>query len=92
MHVPGCRVRRVLLAGFHVAVTSWSERVAADMGTLVSQHGVNSFKFFMAYKGALMARPALPRQARFQTRTRARTQRSHCRLRVLPSYLFLRRR
>jgi dihydropyrimidinase len=56
MYVPGCRVRRVLLAGFHVAVTSWSEHVAADMGTLVSQHGVNSFKFFMAYKGALMAR------------------------------------
>jgi hypothetical protein len=26
------------------------------MGTLVTRHGVNSFKFFLAYKGALMAR------------------------------------
>jgi hypothetical protein len=101
-----CGVRYVVRAGFHVAVTSWSDRVAADMATLVrarltsaggcwllrmlharawwmpavssmhrcadtpflwlparnaavaqvTQHGVNSFKFFMAYKGALMAR------------------------------------
>jgi dihydropyrimidinase len=43
-------------AGLHVAVTSWSERVAEDMRALVEAHGVNSFKFFMAYKGALMAR------------------------------------
>jgi hypothetical protein len=35
--------------GFHMAVTSWSDKVAADMGTLVQQ-GINSFKFFMAYK------------------------------------------
>lgn len=35
---------------FHMAVTSWSPRVAADMGALVAR-GVNSFKFFMAYKG-----------------------------------------
>ncbi|KAL4420181.1 hypothetical protein ABPG77_008317 [Micractinium sp. CCAP 211/92] len=39
--------------GFHMAVTSWSDKVAADMATL-TQRGVNSFKFFMAYKGALM--------------------------------------
>ena len=39
-----------------MAVTSWSPRVAEDMGTLVTRHGVNSFKFFLAYKGALMAR------------------------------------
>ena len=36
--------------GFHMAVTSWSARVAADMASLASK-GVNSFKFFMAYKG-----------------------------------------
>ena len=40
--------------GFHVAVTHWSERVALEMATLVREHGVNSFKHFMAYKGALM--------------------------------------
>ncbi|KAI7845659.1 hypothetical protein COHA_000773 [Chlorella ohadii] len=39
--------------GFHIAVTSWSDKVAADMAAL-AQRGVNSFKFFMAYKGALM--------------------------------------
>ena len=41
--------------GFHVAVTWWSEQVHADMGTLVRQEGVNSFKHFMAYKNAIMA-------------------------------------
>ena len=40
---------------FHVAVTWWSEQVRADMGTLVQQEGVNSFKHFMAYKNAIMA-------------------------------------
>ena len=40
---------------FHVAVTWWDESVRQDMGTLVQQHGVNSFKHFMAYKNAIMA-------------------------------------
>jgi len=40
---------------FHVAVTWWDESVHADMGTLVQEHGVNSFKHFMAYKNAIMA-------------------------------------
>jgi len=40
---------------FHVAITWWDETVHADMGTLVREHGVNSFKHFMAYKGAIMA-------------------------------------
>jgi dihydropyrimidinase len=40
--------------GFHVAITSWSETVAEEMRTLTCEHGVNSFKHFMAYKGALM--------------------------------------
>jgi dihydropyrimidinase len=39
---------------FHVAITSWSERVHEEMGELVRAHGVNSFKHFMAYKGAIM--------------------------------------
>ena len=41
--------------GFHVAVTWWDETVHRDMGTLVNEHGVNSFKHFMAYKNAIMA-------------------------------------
>ncbi len=40
---------------FHVAITWWDESVRKDMGTLVAEHGVNSFKHFMAYKGAIMA-------------------------------------
>ena len=40
---------------FHVAVTWWDDSVFEDMGTLVKEHGVNSFKHFMAYKGAIMA-------------------------------------
>lgn len=40
---------------FHVAVTWWDESVHEDMGTLVRDEGVNSFKHFMAYKGAIMA-------------------------------------
>ena len=40
--------------GFHVAITWWDETVKRDMGTLVQQEGVNSFKHFMAYKNAIM--------------------------------------
>jgi dihydropyrimidinase len=40
---------------FHVAVTWWDASVHAEMGTLVREHGVNSFKHFMAYKNAIMA-------------------------------------
>ena len=39
---------------FHVAVTWWSDSVHRDMGTLVTEEGVNSFKHFMAYKNAIM--------------------------------------
>jgi dihydropyrimidinase len=39
---------------FHVAVTWWDESVKKDMGTLVQEEGVNSFKHFMAYKNAIM--------------------------------------
>lgn len=39
---------------FHVAVTWWDQSVHDDMGTLATEYGVNSFKHFMAYKGAIM--------------------------------------
>jgi dihydropyrimidinase len=39
---------------FHVAITWWSDEVHRDMGTLVKERGVNSFKHFMAYKNAIM--------------------------------------
>ena len=40
---------------FHVAITWWDDSVHKAMGTLVNEHGVNSIKHFMAYKGAIMA-------------------------------------
>ncbi len=39
---------------FHVAVTWWDDSVKQDMITLATEHGVNSFKHFMAYKNAIM--------------------------------------
>lgn len=39
---------------FHVAVTWWSDKVREEMGVLTRDRGVNSFKHFMAYKGAIM--------------------------------------
>jgi dihydropyrimidinase len=39
---------------FHMAVTSWSKEVFDEMETVVRTYGINSFKHFMAYKGALM--------------------------------------
>ncbi|MFT7624217.1 MAG: dihydropyrimidinase, partial [Myxococcota bacterium] len=38
----------------HVAVTWWSDQVREEMATLTRDHGVNSFKHFMAYKNAIM--------------------------------------
>ena len=40
---------------FHVAITWWGDAVDEDMGTLVREEGVTSFKHFMAYKNAIMA-------------------------------------
>ncbi len=39
--------------GYHVAVTGWNETIWREMGEVVKR-GVNTFKHFMAYKGALM--------------------------------------
>ena len=39
---------------FHVAITWWDESVSRDMGVLANEHGVSSFKHFMAYKNAIM--------------------------------------
>ncbi len=39
---------------FHMAITWWGEQVFNEMQTVVRDKGINSFKHFMAYKGALM--------------------------------------
>jgi dihydropyrimidinase len=38
---------------FHMAIPEWNERVHREMGEVVKR-GVTTFKYFMAYKGALM--------------------------------------
>lgn len=38
---------------FHMAITWWSEQVFNEMATVVDS-GINTFKHFLAYKGALM--------------------------------------
>ncbi|KAJ6842256.1 dihydropyrimidinase isoform X1 [Iris pallida] len=40
--------------GFHMAITKWDETVSKEMEIMVKENGINSFKFFMAYKGSLM--------------------------------------
>ncbi|MBL4727691.1 MAG: amidohydrolase family protein, partial [Rhizobiaceae bacterium] len=39
---------------FHMAITWWGEQVFDEMETIVKEKGINTFKHFMAYKGALM--------------------------------------
>ncbi|XP_049791292.1 dihydropyrimidinase-like isoform X1 [Schistocerca nitens] len=40
--------------GLHIGVTSWSDKVKEEMEELCKAHGVNSFKFFMAYRDLYM--------------------------------------
>jgi len=39
---------------FHMAVTWWGEQVFNEMESVVKDRGINTFKHFLAYKGALM--------------------------------------
>ena len=39
---------------FHMAVTWWGEQVFNEMEAVVNERGINTFKHFLAYKGALM--------------------------------------
>ncbi len=39
---------------FHMAITWWGEQVFNEMETVVREKGINTFKHFLAYKGALM--------------------------------------
>lgn len=40
--------------GFHMTVSWWGEHFSEAMAALVHEHGIASFKFFLAYKGRLM--------------------------------------
>jgi dihydropyrimidinase len=39
---------------FHMAITGWNDKTADEMTAVVREHGITSFKVFMAYKGAIM--------------------------------------
>jgi dihydropyrimidinase len=39
---------------FHCAVTDFNEETRKEIPRVIHEHGINSFKTFMAYKGALM--------------------------------------
>ena len=39
---------------YHMAITSWNEKIFDEMKEVVQTKGINTFKHFMAYKGALM--------------------------------------
>jgi dihydropyrimidinase len=39
---------------FHCAVTDFNENTRQEIPRVINEHGINSFKTFMAYKGALM--------------------------------------
>ncbi|WGH77887.1 dihydropyrimidinase [Jannaschia ovalis] len=39
---------------YHMAITGWSETIFDEMEKVVRERGINTFKHFMAYKGALM--------------------------------------
>jgi dihydropyrimidinase len=39
---------------FHCAVTDFNEETRKEIPRVINEHGINSFKTFMAYKGALM--------------------------------------
>ncbi len=39
---------------YHMAITGWNERIFNEMEAVVKERGINTFKHFMAYKGALM--------------------------------------
>ncbi|MGB3408234.1 MAG: dihydropyrimidinase [Jannaschia sp.] len=39
---------------YHMAITGWSRSIWEEMESVVKDRGINTFKHFMAYKGALM--------------------------------------
>ncbi|MEM9795246.1 MAG: dihydropyrimidinase [Pseudomonadota bacterium] len=39
---------------YHMAITGWNETIFQEMEAVVKERGINTFKHFMAYKGALM--------------------------------------
>lgn len=39
---------------FHMNITSWSDKIAKEMEQMTDEEGINTYKFFLSAKGALM--------------------------------------
>jgi dihydropyrimidinase len=50
----GRAAKAVIDYGFHMTVSWWGPRFSNEMASVVRDHGIASFKFFLAYKGGLM--------------------------------------
>ncbi len=50
----GWAEKAVVDYGFHMTMSWWGSGFADEMAVLVTDHGITSFKFFLAYKGGLM--------------------------------------
>jgi len=50
----GRAAKAVIDYGFHMTVSWWGARFSEEMESIVRDHGITSFKFFLAYKGGLM--------------------------------------
>ncbi|KAK8926573.1 hypothetical protein KSP39_PZI018145 [Platanthera zijinensis] len=46
--------KSVMDYGFHMVITKWDDAISEEMELMVKENGINSFKFFMAYKGSVM--------------------------------------
>jgi len=64
---------------FHMAVTHWVDgETDAEMASVVREHGITSFKHFVAYKGALMLGEAGMRKSYAAARDLGAIVTNHC--------------
>ena len=63
---------------FHMAITDWSEEIAAEMPELADKQGVTPFKLYMAYKNVLQVNDAVLLQALRQAKNEGLLISLHC--------------
>lgn len=63
---------------FHMAITDWSDEIAAEMSVLAAKQGVTSFKLYMAYKHVLQADDSVLLQALRQANRAGALIALHC--------------
>jgi dihydropyrimidinase len=63
---------------FHCAVTDFNENTRQEIPRVINEHGINSFKTFMAYKGALMVDDRQMFELMLELREHGGLLTSHC--------------